>query len=183
MKTKIFLYVCFFITTIVAFGQNDTTILAFRIKLVDNKDTLSNGFEFYLEQGNKTYFPTINDSLKCYEFHNVDNYVDFKLRYKDQNYTFKDIYTKGLISDYEWTVTPNSKAAQNCYEIWAEQAGCFQHVFLGPSNASNLIHGEETACDNKSYIWLTRFRPRQHCTVTIIETKKEKKKKKRHSEE
>jgi hypothetical protein len=174
MKTKIFLYVFFFITTIVAFGQNETTILAFRIKLVDNKDTLTKGFEFYLEDANKTYFPTFNDSLKCYEFHNISDYVNFKLKYKNQNYTFKDIY-KGLISDYEWTVTPNPNASQNCYEMWAKEVGCFQNFFLGPSNASNLIHGKETACENKNYIWLTLFRPRQHCTVTIIETKKKKK--------
>ena len=181
MKPKVFFYVFLFIANIVAFGQKDTTIIAFRIKLVDNKDTLTNGFDFYLEHGNKTYFPTVNDSLKCYEFHNVDDYVNFKLRYKNQHYTFKDIYTKGLISDNEWTVTPNSLATQNCYEIWAEHAGCFQNVFLGPTNVSNLIHGKETTCENKTYIYLTRFQPRQHCTVTTVEIRKEKKKKKRHS--
>jgi hypothetical protein len=178
MTTRIFLYVCFFITSFVAFGQNDNTIVAFRIKLVDNKDTLTEGFDFYLAHGAKTYFPLINDSLKCYEFNNVDDYVDFKLKYKNQDYTFKDIYTKGLISDNEWTVSPNSNATQSCYEMWAEQVGCFQNVFLGPSNASNQIHGKETACENKSYIYISSFQPRQHCTVTIIETKKEKKKKK-----
>ena len=72
----------FILITLSSFGQRDTTWIPFRIALVDNIDTLSSGFDFYLTSENKEFRPTVNDSLQCFQFTNVDSIADFNIRYK-----------------------------------------------------------------------------------------------------
>ena len=162
MKTLTTIF--FILTSLFSFGQWGTNWIPFKISLVDNKDTLSNGFDFYLSSGNKEFRPTINDSLKCFQFKNVDSLVDFNISYKNKTYVFKNIETVRLMYDCKWTISLDSFATDTCYEIIADHAGCFANVYLGPDPIPN--------CDNKHYIWLTSFLPRQKRAIYVTRTRK-----------
>ncbi|MCO5267486.1 MAG: hypothetical protein M9897_01145 [Brumimicrobium sp.] len=165
MKTLTSIF--FILASLLTFGQRGTDWIPFKISLVDNKDTLNNNFDFYLISGNKEFRPTINDSLNCFQFHNVDSLVDFNLIYKDRNFKFKNIEAVRLMYYDKWTVTLDTNANNTCYEIIADRAGCFLNVYLGPYPIPE--------CDNKHLIWLTSFQPRQEGAISIRETKKLKK--------
>ena len=139
--------------------------------MVDKKDTLTTGFEFYLTNEIKEFRPTINDSLKCFQFVNVDSLMDFNISYKNKNYKFKKIETVRLMYDSKWTVTLDTFATDTCYKIIADHAGCFVNVYLGPYPIPK--------CDNKHYIWLTSFLPREESVIQAIEPRKNKKIKRR----
>ena len=158
---KIISTIFFALTIIASYGQyshRDTTWIPFKIKLLDNKDTLTTGFDFYLTKDKKTYIPSINDSLKCFQFLNVDSLVDFNLNYKNKNYKFKNIETVRLMYDHLWKVRLNPLSADTCYEIIADQAGCFVNVYISPYPIPK--------CDNKNHISVTSFLPVISGTVT-----------------
>lgn len=159
------------LTSLFTYGQRGTDWIPFKVKLVDSKDTLINGFEFYLTSGDKQFRPTKNDSLNCFQFQNIDSLVDFHLIYKNNHYKLKGIETVRLMYDCEWTFTPDSNATDTCYRIVADHAGCFVNVYLGPYPIP--------ACDKSNYVWLTSFLPRQESVIQTIEPRKNKKTKRR----
>lgn len=166
MKTLTTLF--FILITLSSFGQRDTTWIPFRIALVDNIDTLSSGFDFYLTSENKEFRPTVNDSLQCFQFTNVDSIADFNIRYKNNTYTFKHIETVRLMYDANWVVKLDTLTTEYfCYVIIANQAGCFVNVSVG------LYFNPP--CEHKHHIWLTSFLPKQEGFKYFTEPIKTKK--------
>ncbi len=116
-------------------------------------DTLTNGFDFYLTSGNKVYKPSVNDSLQCFQFINVDSIADFNIYYKNTTYKFNHIETVRLMYDAKWVVTLDTLTTEYfCYEIIADQVGCFVNVSVG------LYFNPP--CEHKNHIWLTSFLPK-----------------------
>jgi len=147
----------------------ETNWIPFKINLVDNKDTLSSGFDFYLTSGDKEFRPTINDSLKCFQFKDVAIFADFNISYKSKNYKFKNVEIVRYMYGYKWTVTLDTLAPDNCYEIIADYYGCFANVYLGPYPIPK--------CNNKHYILVSSFLPEQLKGISLRETIKLKKSK------
>lgn len=147
---KILTTIIIILTTLSSFGQQDTTWIPFRIALVDNMDTVSNGFEFYLTSGNKEYRPTVNDSLQCFQFINVNSIADFYIYYKNKTYKFNHIETVRLMYETKWVVTLDTLTRDYyCYEIIADQVGCFVNV-----NVGFYLY---PPCEHKHHIFLTSF--------------------------
>jgi len=163
---KILTTIFFILTTLFSFGQRGANWIPFKIHLVDNKDTLSNGFDFYLTSGNKEFRPTINDSIKCFQFDNVDSLADFNIWYKSNKYKFNNIETLRLLFGSKWTVTLDSFASDTCFEIIADEAGSFFNVYFGPYPIP--------ICDNKHYIWSTSFLPRHEGAINTNGIRKSK---------
>ncbi|MEO9258265.1 MAG: hypothetical protein ABI207_07780 [Crocinitomicaceae bacterium] len=166
---KIFTTIFLILTSLFAFGQSEANWVPFKIKLVDNKDTLNTGFDFYLTSGDKQFLPTKNDSLNCFQFQNIDSLVDFHLIYKNNHYKLKNLDAVRMLYYKEWTFTPNNNATDTCYMIIIDRLGCFSKAYFAPYPVP--------ICDDKNYVWVTSFRIIEEDPIFstwIIKTKKSK---------
>lgn len=128
------------------FLKRDTSLIPFKIIVVDNKDTLLNGFDFFLSKGSIDYYPIKNSQLDCFMFKNVDSICDFNLLYKNRIIRFKNIETARFMHEVEWTIQLDSLASDTCYD-----------VIYGKAGFGNFWLKEISKCEHKNLIWLKNF--------------------------
>lgn len=111
------------------FQNRDTTIIPFRIKVVVSKDTLLDGFNFYLSKDFKSFLPLKSERYNCFFFENVDSLCDFNLEIQKKKLVFRHIEAVRLMHESEWIITIDPEASDNCFDIIREYSGCFKNAF------------------------------------------------------
>jgi hypothetical protein len=129
------------------FPNWDTTLIPFKIKIVKNKDTILNGFDFSLSKDSKFFFPLKSERFNCFFFKNVDSICDFNLNFNNKKITFRHIETVRLMHESEWIITINPEASDSCFDIMRAHSGCF----------ANVWEKEISKCPQNNFIFIRNF--------------------------
>ena len=120
-----------FLYPLLLFSQRDTTWIPFQAKIIDNKDTIKSGFNFYLQNKTRVLYPYFNSKFNYFEFSNTENIMDFHLFYKKRHFVLCGIETVRLMYNHEWEIFGDTLSPDSCYTISVKNAGCFNNVIIG----------------------------------------------------
>lgn len=119
-----------------ASAQFDHSWIPFRLHIVDGKDTIHNFSDFYLGSADRQFCPAFNDSLKCFEFRDVDSVVDFHVLYKGRELWFRKLDPL-ILSQDEWFVPFDLKSNDSTFQLVTDRrqdGPCNFFVSFGTTN-------------------------------------------------